>query len=98
MQADAEGHATVDHSTYPDKGTRGPKGESLCWYECTVQVCAATLPCPRDKQARVHAACISHGHVWRWPNHSVLGPRPVAHAPLLRVGADRVAAKAPDST
>jgi glutamine amidotransferase/cyclase len=35
--AAAEGHAIVDHSAAPDKGLRGPNGETLCWYECTVQ-------------------------------------------------------------
>jgi len=40
--AAAEGHATVDHSQPPLSGSmagglRGPNGESLCWYECTVQ-------------------------------------------------------------
>lgn len=35
--AEADGHATVYHSTAPDQGKRGPKGETLCWYECTVQ-------------------------------------------------------------
>lgn len=36
-KADADGHAIVDHSAAPDKGLRGPDGETLCWYECTVQ-------------------------------------------------------------
>ena len=35
--ADADGHNLVDHASAPDKGVRGPNGESLCWYECTVQ-------------------------------------------------------------
>ena len=33
----ADGHAIVDHAASPDKGLRGPNGENLCWYECTVQ-------------------------------------------------------------
>jgi len=36
-KAAAEGHALVDQSSAPDKGLRGPNGETLCWYECTVQ-------------------------------------------------------------
>ena len=36
-KAAAEGHALVDQSSSPDKGLRGPNGEMLCWYECTVQ-------------------------------------------------------------
>lgn len=35
--AAADGHALVDMASAPDKGLRGPKGETLCWYECTVQ-------------------------------------------------------------
>jgi len=40
--AEADGHALVDHSMPPTSGSkpgglRGPDGESLCWYECTVQ-------------------------------------------------------------
>jgi len=35
--AEASGHATVDHASAPDQGKRGPAGESVCWYECTVQ-------------------------------------------------------------
>lgn len=34
---DAKGHSIVDHSLAPDRGIRGPNGETLCWYECTVQ-------------------------------------------------------------
>jgi imidazole glycerol-phosphate synthase len=38
----AQGHAIVDHSVAPlscsaPGGLRGPQGETLCWYECTVQ-------------------------------------------------------------
>ena len=37
-EADANGHALVDHGAADvDKGVRGPNGERLCWYECTVQ-------------------------------------------------------------
>ena len=36
--ASAEGHALVDHTDAPDRGLRGPAGETLAWYECTVQV------------------------------------------------------------
>jgi len=36
-EAAAEGHALCDHSAAPDRGLRGPAGETLCWYECTVQ-------------------------------------------------------------
>ena len=36
-EADAEGHALVDQSSAPGRGLRGPSGETLCWYECTVQ-------------------------------------------------------------
>ena len=37
-EADANGHALVDHGAPDvDKGVRGPDGERLCWYECTVQ-------------------------------------------------------------
>jgi len=40
--AAADGHALVDHSKPPLSGSkpgglRGPDGETLCWYECTVQ-------------------------------------------------------------
>jgi glutamine amidotransferase/cyclase len=40
--ADADGHDVVDHSQPPHSGSRagglrGPNGETLCWYECTVQ-------------------------------------------------------------
>lgn len=35
--ADAAGHAIVDHAAPTDRGLRGPNGETLCWYECTVQ-------------------------------------------------------------
>jgi len=35
--ADADGHPLADHSTGLARGARGPAGESLCWYECTVQ-------------------------------------------------------------
>lgn len=35
--ADADGHSTVNHSESPDQGARGPNGETICWYECTVQ-------------------------------------------------------------
>ena len=35
--AAADGHAVVDHSSPPDRGLRGPNGEVLAWYECTVQ-------------------------------------------------------------
>jgi len=31
---EAEGHALCDHSEHR---ARGPEGETLCWYECTVQ-------------------------------------------------------------
>ena len=31
-------HALADHGAAEvDIGVRGPKGERLCWYECTVQ-------------------------------------------------------------
>lgn len=37
-EADAAGHALADHGAAEvDIGVRGPKGERLCWYECTVQ-------------------------------------------------------------
>jgi hypothetical protein len=37
-KAEAKGHALVDHGAADvDAGVRGPKGERLCWYECTVQ-------------------------------------------------------------
>ena len=36
-EAEAEGHALCDHSSLPDRGLRGPDGQTLCWYECTVQ-------------------------------------------------------------
>ena len=35
--ADADGHPLADHSSGLARGARGPAGESLCWYECTVQ-------------------------------------------------------------
>ena len=37
--ADADGHNVVNHADAVggDRGVRGPNGESLCWYECTVQ-------------------------------------------------------------
>jgi len=35
--AQANGHNLVDHAAYPNHGLRGPNGETLCWYECTVQ-------------------------------------------------------------
>lgn len=40
--AEADGHTIVDHATPPlssskPGGLRGPNGETLCWYECTVQ-------------------------------------------------------------
>jgi glutamine amidotransferase/cyclase len=36
--AAAAGHALADH-THPTlgRGARGPNGETLCWYECTLQ-------------------------------------------------------------
>ena len=35
--AAAEGHALADHAGPLGRGGRGPAGESLCWYECTLQ-------------------------------------------------------------
>ncbi|KAL3933665.1 MAG: hypothetical protein SGPRY_000191 [Prymnesium sp.] len=34
---EAEGHALCNHAGALDRGLRGPQGETLCWYECTVQ-------------------------------------------------------------
>ena len=37
-------HALADHGAAEvDIGVRGPKGERLCWYECTVQGLTPTL-------------------------------------------------------